>query len=340
MTKAGKILYVGNNLSKHGNTPGTVETLGVLFEKENIEVIYAGHSLNKMKRLFEMCSSVIKNRNQIKYVLIDTYSTSAFWFAFSVGMISRTLNIKYIPILHGGNLPERLQKSKWCSDLLFKNSFENVAVSGYLNYHFQKNGYKSIIIPNNIEIGKYKFKKRNKISPSILWVRSFHADYNPNLAIDVLEIVAKKYPQAKLCMVGPDKDGSMEVFKKYAEEKSLIDKIKVTGRLPKEEWHTLSEEYDIFINTTNYDNTPVSVLEAMALGLPVVTTSVGGIPFLLDHGKDALLVEKNNKEQMAKAITDLLESQDLVNSITENALNKVSNFDWEVVKHKWINLLS
>ena len=126
MTKATKILYVGNNLSKYGNTPGTVETLGVLFEKENIEVIYAGHSLNKIKRLFEMCFSVIKNRNKIKYVLIDTYSTSAFWFAFSVGMISRILHIKYIPILHGGNLPERLKNSKYYSDLLFKNSFESI----------------------------------------------------------------------------------------------------------------------------------------------------------------------------------------------------------------------
>ena len=94
-----------------------------------------------------------------------------------------------------------------------------------------------------------------------------------------------------LCMIGPDRDGSMAEFIKYAESKGVIERIKITGKLSKEEWIKVSEDYDFFINTTNIDNTPVSVIEAMALGLIVVSTNPGGIPFLLTADKDSILVE-------------------------------------------------
>ena len=94
----------------------------------------------------------------------------------------------------------------------------------------------------------------------------------------------------------------------------------------------------MFINTTNVDNTPVSVIEAMALGLPVVSTNVGGIPFLLEDGVDALLVEPNDQEAMCRAIERLKSDPELVKQLTLNARKKVENFDWEVVKHQWKKL--
>ena len=64
-----------------------------------------------------------------------------------------------------------------------------------------------------------------------------------------------------------------------------------TGKLSKQEWRDLSKDYNVFINTTNFDNTPVSVIEAMALGIPVVSTNVGGLPFLITDKVDGVLVE-------------------------------------------------
>src|SRR5690606_25965537 len=117
-------------------TPGVVETLGLQLEDDGYGVEYAGNYLSKPKRFLEMLWKTIKLRNDVDYVLIDTYSTNAFWFSFAVGMLCRLFRIRYIPILHGGNLPARLKRSKWFCDALFLYAFQNVAVSGYLRHYF------------------------------------------------------------------------------------------------------------------------------------------------------------------------------------------------------------
>ena len=140
------------------------------------------------------------------------------------------------------------------------------------------------------------------------------------------------YPDAELCMVEPDKDGSMEQFRKYIRLKGIENKVKITGRLSKEDWIALSENYDFFLNTTNVDNAPISVIEAMALGLLVVSTNAGGIPYLLEHKKDACLVESQNSEQMTNAVIELIHYSELTSQIMLNARKKAESFGWEKVK--------
>jgi len=79
-------------------------------------------------------------------------------------------------------------------------------------------------------------------------------------------------------MVGPDKDSSLGEAKDLAKQLGVAESVTFTGVLPKAQWHQLSEKFDIFINTTNIDNMPVSIIEAMALGLPIVSTNAGGLP--------------------------------------------------------------
>ncbi len=92
--------------------------------------------------------------------------------------------------------------------------------------------------------------------------------------------------------------------------------------------------------TTIFDNTPVSVIEAMALGLPVVGTNVGGIPYLVEDGKSGLLVPKGDAKAMCQAIKKLLSDNVWASTRSENARKKAEQFDWEVIKLKWIELLS
>ena len=100
------------------------------------------------------------------------------------------------------------------------------------------------------------------------------------LAIKTLETVLKKYPDAQLTMIGPDKDLSYEKCQAYKDHKQLP--VTFTGRLSKKEWTSLAKDFDIFLNTTNIDNTPLSVLEAMASSLVTISTKVGGIKYLLN----------------------------------------------------------
>lgn len=293
---------------------------------------------NPFLRMLDMLLAVLRY-GKSDFVLIDTYSTSGFWFAFCVSQLCRLLGKKYIPILHGGNLPNRLQKNPKLCAMIFGNAYRNVAPSHYLLEAFKKVGFSNLVfIPNTLEIGEYPFFERTELQPKLLWVRGFDAIYNPKMAIDVLNLLQEKFPEAQLCMVGPDRDGSMESCKKYALEKKV--EVQFTGRLPKTEWIALAAAYDIFINTTHFDNTPVSVMEAMALGLPVVTTDVGGIPFLLKHNQEALLVADNDVVGMVNAIVSLLENPQVTEGIVRKARIKAESWDWDVVKEQWKGLLS
>lgn len=328
------LLYIGNKLSVHGLSVTTIETLGPLLESEGFSVKYASNKKNKLFRLLEMLKVTFQLRSEVDYILIDTYSTSNFWYAFFVSQLSRILNIKYIPILHGGNLPIRLKNNPKMSRMIFSNSYKNISPSQYLLRAFISKGFlNTIYIPNNIEIANYDFKFRSIIAPKLLWVRSFAKIYNPKMAIEVFKIVKEKLPQAILCMVGPDKDGSLMQTKKVAESYGLY--VDFTGKLTKKEWTSLATDYDIFINTTHFDNMPVSIIEAMALGLQVLSTNVGGLNYLLKHNIDAMLVENNDAVAMADAIFELVENPKLVAEITQNARQKAMDFDWNSIKNKW-----
>lgn len=331
------LLYIGNKLSGKGLNTTIIETLSAQLSSEGYKVASFSAYKNPVLRMLDMLFAVIRYRKS-DFVLIDTYSTSGFWFAFMVSLLCRLLHLKYIPILHGGNLPNRLKTHPKLCNMVFGNAYQNVAPSLYLMEAFKEYGFSNLtFIPNPLEIKRYHFTERSQIRPRLLWVRSFSEIYNPTMAVDVLYELKKIYPEASLCMVGPEKDGSLEICKTYAQNKQC--EVLFTGKLLKEAWLVLSQEYDVFINTTHLDNTPVSVMEAMALGLPVVTTNVGGIPYLLNNGFDALLVDDNDVNAMVKAIQKLIENPEFSQKIIQNALEKTKKWDWSNVKMLWNKLL-
>ncbi len=301
------ILYIGNKLSKHGATPTTVETLGNLLSKQ-YDMILISDKKNKVLRMLDIIFFILRYRKSIDLILIDTYSTTNFYYALITAFLSKIFDIPYIPILHGGSLKKRLQKNPFFSKYLFKYSAVNVSPSLYLKTIFEKYDYHVKHIPNNIVIENYPFKLRKHIEAKLLFVRSFHTMYNPMMAIEVLKKLLNDYDTAELCMVGPDKDGSMQEVQKLARELGVEDRLIITGRLDKKEWIALSEQYDIFINTTNFDNQPVSIIEAMALGMPVVSTNAGGLPYLIKTKVDGILVEKNDVKAMVRNIIKLIQN--------------------------------
>lgn len=332
------ILYIGNMLSRHGYSPTSVETIGLWLETL-YPVKRVSSYRNQFCRLLHMWITVIKYRNKCEMILIDTYSSRAFLYALSVACIARVFNIKYMPILHGGLLPARFDRQPKLARYFIENSSKLVAPSGYLKYEVERRGWgHPVVIPNSVQIDHYPFRKREVISPKLFWVRSFHKIYNPLMALDVLKLLRGKGYNAYLCMIGQDKDGSMTEFKRQVREYGLEEFVEVTGKLSKEEWIRKSVEFDVFLNTTDVDNTPVSVIEAMALGLPVVSTDVGGIPFLLNNRTDALLVNKGDTKRMAESVIELMESPDLLHEISIQARKKAEEFSWQAVQQKWIDL--
>lgn len=332
------ILYAGNILSKFGFTPTFIETSTPKLS-EHYDVKAVSDKKNQLYRMIDMMLALFYNKKKIDVVIIDSYSMRAFWYTYILSRISVHYGIPYIPILRGGGYYERLKSSPECCRFVFSKSHKNISPSLFLKNIFVKEGYEVEYIPNFIPVANYKFKKRDSVRPKLLWVRSFDRTYNPVLAVLILKKLKLKYPETELCMVGPDKDGSLQHVTDKAKELEVSDSLKITGRLSKDEWIKLSEDYDIFINTTDYDNHPVSVIEAMALGLPVVSTDVGGIPFLIENNTDGLLVSPDNVDSFTEQIERLISDNTLVQKLSENARNKVKDFDWEILKQKWFNLL-
>jgi len=157
------------------------------------------------------------------------------------------------------------------------------------------------------------------------------------MAVYVVRALKDRGYDPSLCMVGPDSDGTLQKVQGLA--KSLDVDVTITGKLSKRAWIDLSKAYNVFINTTNFDNTPVSVIEAMALGLPIVSTNVGGMPFLIKNGEQGLLVPPNDAEAMVEAIIQLFKVPEERTTMIQNARCLVEQFDWQQVKKQWDEVL-
>lgn len=332
------LLYIGNSLSRHGSNTTAIETLGPMLEREGFNVRYGSSVKSKPLRLLDMVVKTVRWARASDCVLIDTYSTSNFWYAFAVSQLCRLLRIPYIPILHGGDLPDRLARNPRLCRMVFSPAKVNVAPSGYLLDAFARAGFANVrMIPNAIPLRKYPFAARANPAPSLLWVRSFAPLYNPEMALRAAALVAARFPETTLCMIGPDKDGALERMRNLASELGIS--VRFTGRLSKTEWIAMARECAVFINTTHKDNMPVSVIEAMALGLAVISTDVGGIPFLLEDRQTALLVPDNDAAKMAQAVASLVENPALYQKLVQNAHALVRKFDEPKVCAQWLEIL-
>jgi glycosyltransferase involved in cell wall biosynthesis len=216
-----------------------------------------------------------------------------------------------------------------------------VAPSKYLGEKMERYRPDLRLMPNAIELSAYPFRLRHSPYPHLVWLRSFHKLYNPFLAIRAIKYLRRDFADVQLTMVGNDKgDGSLEEGRKLAYDLGIADHIKFPGRAEKSQVPRWLSRGDIFLNTSDVDNTPVSVIEAMACGLCIVSTRVGGVPYLLDHGTNALLIEPGDAEGLAAAVRRIICEPGLASQLSNGARRKAENFDWRVILPKWEGLFS
>jgi len=286
-----------------------------------------------------MVIACFQYRNRADLVLIDTYSTLNFFYAVATAWVCNYYRLPYIPILHGGNLEKRLKGQPVLSKHLFTRAKCLIAPSLFLKEVFETYGYTNIhYIPNSIPLAKYRFRPREVTAPRLFWLRAFAEIYNPGMAVAVSEKLQQTHPNTTvLCMVGPEKDGSLRKCREYSKTNGLD--VQFTGKLTKDEWISLSNDYSIFINTSRFDNAPVSIIEAMALGIPIVSTNPGGIPFLIKHEKNGLLVNCDDTHAMVNAITRLVDNPEFAKKLAIQARKTAEQFDWQAIKEKWFEIL-
>ena len=332
------IIYIGNFL-KYSNPAAGLDLIEELKDKYYFKSY--SKKRNKILRLLDMLYGIIKNKTEAKLVLIDTFSTFAIWIAFFCSVLCKILNIKYIPIVRGGDFLRAYKNKTFLVRFIFKNAWSIVSPSKYLQLELEKLGFVIKYIPNGINTDFYiSRKKKYKVNKySLVWVRAFHKIYNPVMAIEVVKVLKNDFKNIKLTMIGPDKDGSLNDCKKLVENYKLNDNIMFTGYLEKKNWIKIAKTANVFINTTNIDNHPKSVIEAMLLGLPIVSTNVGGIPYLLKEGRDSNLIQPNDINDMAKKISIIINDTKLRQKFSKNAKKNALNFSYINTIPLWDNLL-
>lgn len=335
-----RVLIVGNFLSHHGGSRGVCEDLAERLRDEGAEVVTTSSHKNRFMRVFHMLFTTLKMRKSYSVAQVDVYSGLAFWWAELICMVLRFLGKPYIITLHGGNLPAFSRKQPSRVRRFMNVASVVVAPSDYLLTEMAPYRSDIVLLANPIALDHYPFRPRTNATPALVWMRAFHSVYNPALLVRVIALLNSEWPEIRGVMAGPDKgDGSLQEVQKLAKNLGISSHLSFPGGVPKSEVPHLLSSGDIFVNTTDADNTPVSVLEAMACGLPVITTNVGGIAYLLCHEHDALLVPPNDPEAMAMAVRRLLTEPGLAEKLSCNARAKAGQHDWSQVLPVWMSML-
>jgi glycosyltransferase involved in cell wall biosynthesis len=305
------------------------------------QVYTASAKKGRAARLLDMLAACWKHRHDFDAAYVEVFSGTAFIWAEIVCRVLSVLGRPYILALHGGNLPVFARRRDARVRRLLHSAAAVTAPSRYLLEAMCSYRHDVILLPNALDLGSYRFRVRKPAGPRLVWVRAFHQMYNPQLAIQALRLLVPRFPEVRLTMVGPDKgDGSLQATRALAEREGLAGHVAFAGAVHRDEIPFLLDDADIFVNTTNVDNTPVSVLEAMAAGLCVISTDVGGIPYLVEDRRHALLIPPGDVGRLASAILEVLEDDSLAGRLSKNGRELVEPFDWSVILPRWQGLFT
>ncbi len=212
-----------------------------------------------------------------------------------------------------------------------------IVPSGYLEMVFGKYGVPCRVVPNIIDLARFApapapapSRPAAITAPRILVARHLEPIYDNASALRAFALVLAHYPAASLVIAG---DGPLRAaLEGLARELGVAGRVRFTGRLENADMAALYRDADLMLNPSTVDNMPNSVLEALASALPVVSTDVGGLPFLARDGVSALLVPAASPEAMAAAMLRLIRQPALAAALREAGLRQVERYTWRAVR--------
>lgn len=303
-----------------GARPGFTTSQGLILAGHlrgrgwQIETVSEKHS--RWLRAADIAFSTLRLGETTGAAMMEVYSGRNFILADMASAIVQSKGLPIVMVLHGGSLPKTFESHPEWARRVLGRATALVAPSEYLARAARETlRMNATVIPNIADVGSYGFRQRRQLRPRLFWMRGFHDIYDPRMAVRVLGRLVKDYPDARLAMAGRA-DANQEAVRRYAATCGLSERVTFPGFLDLEGKNRLAGESDVFINTSRVDNMPVAVLEACAMGLPVVATRVGGIADLLTDSKNALLVPAGDAEAMAGAVRRLIEDAGLTERLT------------------------
>lgn len=322
-----------------GNVPTQAEALMNVLEGQGHVIIAASGHPNRYRRLADILFTLMSHAREIDLQILQVYSGPSFFQADLASLLARILGIPTIMVLHGGALPEFSKRHPAWVRRVLSRAVRVVSPSQYLALNLSVPNAQVEIIPNVIELNLYPFRERSVIRPDFFWMRSFFDYYRPEMALRAAHRLLPEYPGLHLTMAGPDK-GTLPQMRLLADEMNMNTNVTFGGFLDFDAKIQTAGRHEVYLHTNAVDNMPVSVLEMLALGLPVVATSVGGIPYMLEHEHTALLVPDGDDQAMAEAMKRLLKDSRLVRALSQNGRQLAAGSSAQMVLQKWNQLLA
>ena len=248
-------------------------------------------------------------------------------------VVARLLGRPVILNYHSGEAPDHLRRSALARRVMRGWVDLNVVPSVFLRDVLAMFGIRSQIVTNTVDLQRFRYRPRNPLGPRLLSTRNFEPLYNVAATLRAFARIQARHPEATLTLVGAgSQDGSLRAL---AAELQLRH-VTFAGRVPPSEIQRFYADADIYVQTPAIDNMPLSVLEAFASGLPVVSTNVGGVPAMLTHGMHGLLAAANDDEAIAAHVMTLLESPDYARQLAAAAAATCASYEWPVAREGWL----
>lgn len=237
----------------------------------------------------------------------------------------------------GGEAQTYFQRSfKWVRPSLEKAA-AIVVPSGYLQAVFQQFGAATQIIPNIVDraiFHPHAGKRTNTFT--LVITRNLEPIYGIDTA---LRAFAQVYANDKAVALRIAGSGPEEAsLGALVQQLGLRKAVSFEGALDRPGIAALYAEADAMLNPSTVDNMPNSVLEALACGLPVISTDVGGVPYIVCHRETALLIPPSNITAMAAAIRQLKGDAELRHTLSSNGLAQIEQYTWSRVRQQWLEL--
>jgi glycosyltransferase involved in cell wall biosynthesis len=182
------------------------------------------------------------------------------------------------------------------------------------------------VIPNGVELDRFFPAETSEKSEvlRLLTVGRLSVTKRIEMLIDAVEILRRTACKLHLTIVG---GGQMQrQLRKTVAERELSDVIRITGRIDSEKMPEVYRNSDIFISASMQEGMSNAMLEAMASGLPIVTTRCEGLAELIDG--NGIIVEKDNIGDIAKAVKRLADDSGLYKQMSIAARKQAEKFDW------------
>ena len=326
-----------------GRNPGRVTTQGQilsdLFKEAGYDVISVSGLSNRYLRLADIVMTLVRRQSSYEVMVLDVFGGPSFVVEDIASRLGRSFGRRIVMCLRGGAMPEFMARHPQWTKRVLGRAHALIAPSEFLARAIIPYGFRARVIPNVINISAYQYRHRQVVSPRMFWMRAFESIYNPLMAVRVLARLRSDMPQASLVMAGQNK-GLEDETRRLAQGLGLNGAVRFSGFLNIEGKVREGNAADIFINTNRIDNMPVGVVEACAMGLPVVATAVGGVPDLLTDLETGLLVPDSDDAAMAGAIKRLVSESGLAGRLSANGRRLAERSSWDSVRQQWKQVFS